>query len=143
MARLFKRPIVTLGLCWLLAGYAVAAQNPAPPTSTPDEQRALVKPDPKRAKKLAEIGAQLEATGNYGGALEAYEEAARYAPFDVTIVSKSVALRSRLVRGYIDDGERLAIQGENFHIADARRRTVSGTEGLGSPGSDCRPNRLC
>jgi type II secretory pathway component GspD/PulD (secretin) len=112
MARLFKRPIVTLGMCWLLAGYAMAAQNPAPPANTRDEQRALVKPDPKHAKKLAEIGAQLEAAGNYGGALEAYEEAARYAPFDVTIVSKSVALRSRLVRGYIDEGERLAIQGD-------------------------------
>jgi type II secretory pathway component GspD/PulD (secretin) len=42
--------------------------------------------------------------------LAAYEEAARYAPFDVTIVSKGVALRSRLVREYVNKAESLAIQ---------------------------------
>jgi type II secretory pathway component GspD/PulD (secretin) len=109
-----KLAILAFGLIPMLAGPGVAAQNPVSPpaVSSRDGQRALVKADPKRAKKLAEIGAQLEAAGNYGAALEAYEEAARYAPFDVTIVSKSVALRSRLVRGYIDDGERLAVQGD-------------------------------
>ena len=80
--------------------------------NTRDEQRALIKPDPKRAKKFADLGAQYEVAGNYGAALDAYDEAAKYAPFDVTIVSKAVALRTRLVRTYVDDGERLAIQGD-------------------------------
>lgn len=87
------------------------AQNPSPSTSGREEKRALVKPDPRIAKKFAELGARYEAAGDYDGALVAYEEAARYAPFDVTIVSKGVALRSRLVRGYLEDGERLALEG--------------------------------
>jgi type II secretory pathway component GspD/PulD (secretin) len=70
-----------------------------------------VKPDPKLAKKFAEQGAKLEAGGRYEEALAAYQEAARYAPFDVTIVSKGVALRSKLVRGYVDSAERLALDG--------------------------------
>ena len=81
--------------------------------------RAIVKPDAKRAKKLADIGARQEAAGDYEGALEAYEEAARYAPFDVTIVSKAAALRSRLVRGYVDEGERLALEGNLGAAAEA------------------------
>lgn len=79
----------------------------------------MIKPDPKQAKKLAELGARQEAAGDYEGALETYEEAARYAPFDVTIVSKGAALRSRLVRGYVDDGERLAVEGNLGAAAEA------------------------
>lgn len=107
------------GLCWLLMGMRLAAQNPATvppspaaPANNRDEQRTLVKPDPKRAKKFADLGAQYEAAGNYGAAVDAYDEAAKYAPFDVTIVSKAVVLRTRLVRTYVDDGERLAVQGD-------------------------------
>ncbi|HEY4978999.1 MAG TPA: hypothetical protein VII25_07550, partial [Candidatus Acidoferrum sp.] len=105
------RSVVALVLCWLMACPVAPAQNPSPSTSGREEKRALVKPDPKIAKKFAELGARYEAAGDYDGALVAYEEAARYAPFDVTIVSKGVALRSRLVRGYVEDGERLALEG--------------------------------
>src|SRR5664279_3526406 len=115
MPRFSTRSLLSLLLCWGLACPAAPAQNAAPAPqqtlSRQDELRAVVKPDPKRAKKLADIGARQEAAGDYEGALEAYEEAARYAPFDVTIVSKAAALRSRLVRGYVDDGERLALEG--------------------------------
>jgi type II secretory pathway component GspD/PulD (secretin) len=117
------RSVVTLVLCWLLACSVAPAQNPSPSTGSREEKRALMKPDPKIAKKFAELGARYEAAGDYDGALVAYEEAARYAPFDVTIVSKGVTLRSRLVRDYVEDGERLALEGnldaaaENFAMA--------------------------
>jgi Flp pilus assembly secretin CpaC len=72
----------------------------------------LVKPDPKRAKKLVEQAAREEAAGDYIRALEDYEEAAHYAPFDVTIVGKGNALRSRLLREHLDGAERLAVAGD-------------------------------
>ncbi len=118
-----SRSLLALFLCGLLACPGAPAQNPSPSTGTKDEKRALVKPDPKVARKFAELGARYETAGDYDGALVAYEEAARYAPFDVTIVSKGVALRSRLVRGYVEDGERLALEGnldaaaEDFALA--------------------------
>lgn len=119
MPCLTTRPLLALLLCWTLACPAMPAQSPSQTLNTNDELRAVIKPDPKRAKKLAEIGARQEAAGDYEGALEAYEEAARYAPFDVTIVSKGAALRSRLVRGYVDDGERLATEGNLGAAAEA------------------------
>ena len=76
------------------------------------DSRAIVKPDPKRAKKLLELGEKDEAAGSPLEALRAYEEAARYAPFDVSIVSKGAALRSKLVRSYVENAERLALQSE-------------------------------
>src|SRR5215469_3614875 len=76
------------------------------------DSRAIVKPDPKRAKKLLELGEKDEAAGSPLDALRAYEEAARYAPFDVNIVSKGAALRSKLVRSYVENAERLALQSE-------------------------------
>jgi tetratricopeptide (TPR) repeat protein len=86
---------------------AQAGQQPA---QVPAPNASIIKPDPKIAKKYADQGAKLEAAGDFDGALAAYEEAARYAPFDVTIVSKGVALRSRLVREYVNKAESLAIQ---------------------------------
>lgn len=121
MPRFSLRQPLSLFLCGALACPVLQAQNPSPAQTLTrqDELRAVVKPDPKQAKKLADIGARLEAAGDYEGALQAYEEAARYAPFDVTIVSKGAALRSRLVRGYVDDGERLATEGNLGGAADA------------------------
>ncbi len=52
-----------------------------------------------------------EAAGDYVRALSDYEEAARYAPFDVTIVGKGTALRSRLLREHLDGAERQAVEG--------------------------------
>jgi type II secretory pathway component GspD/PulD (secretin) len=105
-----RQPVAIL-LCGLMACAGGWAQNPATATSTRDEQRAMTKPDPKLAKKYAEIGARAEAARDYEKALDAYEQAARYAPFDVTLVGKAAALRGKLVRGYVDDGERLAVEG--------------------------------
>ena len=119
MPCLSTRPFLALLLGYTLACPIAPAQNPSQTLSNKDELRAVVKPDPKRAKRLAEIGARQEVAGDYEGALEAYEEAARYAPFDVTIVSKGAALRSRLVRGYVDDGERLATEGNLGAAAEA------------------------
>jgi type II secretory pathway component GspD/PulD (secretin) len=94
---------------------SLPAQDPQAPQTGPvqrDQQRNLVKPDLKRAKKLAEQAAREEAAGDSVAALDDYEEAARFAPFDVNIVSKGVALRSRLLREHVDDAERLAILGD-------------------------------
>jgi Flp pilus assembly secretin CpaC len=121
------RPFIALFLCWLLLCPAIPAQSTGQPSGKPTGQtpkqesdpRAIIKPDPKRAKKLADLAAAHEAAGDYEGALEAYEEAARYAPFDIAIVNKGVMLRSRLVRGYVDDGERLAREGNLSGAAEA------------------------
>ena len=106
------RAAVALLLAWMLVCPEMPGQTQAPKASGPVDPRALVKPDPKKAKKLAELGGKEEAAGQYTEALAAYEEAARYAPFDVTIVNLGASLRSRLVRGYMDDAERRAIAGD-------------------------------
>src|SRR5262249_30377840 len=61
--------------------------------------------------KLAELAAREEAAGNFIAAMDDYEEAAHYAPFDVTIVAKGAAIRSRLLREHVDAAERLAVDG--------------------------------
>src|SRR5215470_2131590 len=114
VARLRKvgRALVALLVSWVLVCPDVPAQTPAAKQPGPADPRAMVKPDPKRAKRLAELGSKEEAAGQYAEALAAYGEAARYAPFDATIVNLSVSLRSRLVRGYMDDAEQRAIAGD-------------------------------
>ena len=110
------RPALSL----LLSGLLLCGQLPARSGSSggkpAQDPFAVVKPDPKLAKKLSELAAKAEAAGNDEGALRAYEEAARYAPFDVTMVSKAAALRSKLVRTHVDNAERLALDG-NFQAA--------------------------
>ena len=110
------RPALSL----LLSGLLVCGQLPAQTGSSggkpAQDPFAIVKPDPKLAKKLAELAAKAEAAGDEEGALRGYEEAARYAPFDVTIVSKAAALRSKLVRAHVDNAERLGLDG-NFQAA--------------------------
>lgn len=98
-------------LSWALVCPAVSAQNPQSPNAKRDVQRSFVKPDPKLAKKLVEQATRKEAAGDYVRALVDYEEASRYAPFDVTIVGKGNALRSRLLREHLDGAERLAVEG--------------------------------
>jgi Flp pilus assembly secretin CpaC len=98
-------------LSWVLVCPALPAQEPQSPNPKRDAQFSLVKPDPKRAKMLVEQAAREEAAGDYVRALGDYEEAARYAPFDVTIVGKGNALRSRLLREHLDGAERLAVEG--------------------------------
>jgi type II secretory pathway component GspD/PulD (secretin) len=104
--------VSTLLLTGAFVCFSLPAQAPPQQTlSKRDQERSLVKPDPKRAKKLAEQGAKEEAAGNFIAALDDYEEAARYAPFDVTIVAKGAAIRSRLLREHVDAAERLAVEG--------------------------------
>jgi tetratricopeptide (TPR) repeat protein len=103
-------PLLAVLLSWLLACPPLPAQGPQNASNSADSL-GQVKPDPKRAKKLMSAGTREEAAGDYEAALADYEEAARYAPFDVNIVSKGAALRSRLVRGYTENAERLSLEG--------------------------------
>ncbi len=104
-----SKPLLAMLLSWLLACPPSPAQGGQNLASS-DSSLSLVKPDPKRAKKLTELGAKEEASGSYEEALIAYDQAARYAPFDVTIVSKAAALRSKLVRSHVGNAERLALE---------------------------------
>jgi tetratricopeptide (TPR) repeat protein/uncharacterized protein YjdB len=110
MRRRFHQPLLALLLCWALACPQLSAQEKQT-VSGADDPHALVKPDPKRAKRLVELGAAEEKAGSYEAALAAYDEAVRYAPFDVTIVGKAAALRSKLIDGYAANAERLAVEG--------------------------------
>jgi len=112
-----RRPHLTTATSLLLSVAILCTELPAQTPQNPlvteaqNPDRNLVKPDPKRAKKLAEQAAQEEANGDIVNALSSYEEAARYAPFNVTLVGKAAALRSQLLRQHVDAAERLAIQG--------------------------------
>jgi hypothetical protein len=97
-------------LATLLACPSLPAQSPQ--SSAASDPHAMVKPDPKRAKKLVEAAAKEEQAGSYEAALAAYDEAVRYAPFDVTIVAKDTELRAKLVHGYVDGAEKAAINGD-------------------------------
>src|SRR5450432_642084 len=89
-----------------------AAQKPTTlgPAQTP------IRPDPRRAATAVERGQKAEREGRMEDALAAYDEAARYAPQDIEIVSHGAALRSSLVRSQVDNAERLALAG---HIPEA------------------------
>ncbi len=97
-------------LACLLAWPALPAQT-RQDSAVADDSHAMVKPDPKRAKKLMELGAKEEAAGADEAALAAYDEAVRYAPFDVMILGKAAALRSKLVHAYVDRAESSAVEG--------------------------------
>src|SRR2546430_6573588 len=84
-------------------------QAQAPPSS--QSQATAVHPDFKRAQKAAERGDKAAATGRFEEALADYEEAARYAPQGVAIVGRGAALRSKLVRDYVEAAERDALSG--------------------------------
>jgi type II secretory pathway component GspD/PulD (secretin) len=111
------RPMGVLLLCGLLACPQLPAQG-SQSGSTADDPHELVKPDPKRAKKLVELGAKREAAGAYEEALAAYDQATRYAPFDVNIVGKAAALRSRLVQSYVDKAEQLTVKGNYLEASE-------------------------
>ncbi len=117
MHRGLHRPLLALFLCWLLACSPLPGQSGQTPSGSGDPH-ALVKPDPKRAKKLVELGTREEAAGADEEALAAYDEAARYAPFDVNIVGKAAALRSKLVQSYIDKAEQLAVQSKFLEASE-------------------------
>jgi type II secretory pathway component GspD/PulD (secretin) len=113
---LYKSLLACL-LCFLLACPPLPAQTTQNPTS-PEDSHATVKPDAKRAKKLMELGEQQEKAGAYEQALANYDEAIRYSPFDVTLVGKAAALRSKLVQGYVDNAEKLTVQGHFLEASE-------------------------
>ena len=76
-----------------------------PPSQTPP------RPNPKRARKAAELGDKALADGHTEKALAYYDEAVRYAPQDTDIVERFASLRSRLVRDHADAAERDALAG--------------------------------
>src|SRR6266566_4751256 len=97
----------------LLLSLLLCAQAPAEAQAPSRSQAegATVRPDLKRAQKAAERGDKAAATGRFEEALADYEEAARYAPQDAAIVERGAALRSRLVRDYVEAAERDALSG--------------------------------
>jgi Flp pilus assembly secretin CpaC len=111
MRRNCVRPALVIFLSWILSVPPLPAQSQQGISST-DDAHTMVKPDPKRAKKLVELGDKEVSAGQYAQALSAYDEAARLSPFDVNIVGKAAALRSKLVQTYVDKAEQLAIQGD-------------------------------
>ena len=102
--RLSASLVLSLLLC-----VQVPAQAQAPSSS--QAESGTVRPDLKRAQKAAERGDKAAAAGRFEEALAAYEEAARYAPQDAVIVERGAALRSRLVRDYMEAAERDALSG--------------------------------
>src|SRR6516162_10198633 len=97
-------PLAHLRLLSLLVSCSLtctlcAQSRPQNVPSTLDS-RTIVKPDPKRAKKLLELGEKERTQGSLLDARRAYEEAPRSAPLDVNIVRKDVALRAPRVRKY-------------------------------------------
>jgi tetratricopeptide (TPR) repeat protein len=82
----------------------------------------MVRPDPKRAQKCVDQGDKAAAEGKFDEALLAYEEAARYAPQEGYILERGAALRSKLVRAYVEAAERDALAG----------RLTQATEELGT-----------
>src|SRR5437899_5969932 len=97
----------------LLLSLLLCAQAPAEAQAPSRSQAegAPVPPELARAQKAAERGAKAAATGRFEEALADYEEAARYAPQDAAIVERGAALRSRLVRDYVEAAERDALSG--------------------------------
>jgi len=93
----------------LLMDVQGSTQAQAPPSS--QSQATAAHPDTKRAQKAAERGDKAAAAGRFEEALAAYEEAARYTPQDAAIIERSAALRSKLVRAYVEAAERNALAG--------------------------------
>jgi Bacterial type II and III secretion system protein/FG-GAP-like repeat len=109
MTRLFIRQAASFFLSMLLSCAQAGAQQAL--AWTPPQGEALVKPDPKKAQKAAELGDKAAAEGKFDAALAFYEEAAHYASQDLAIVGRGAALRSRLVRSHVEAAERDAVDG--------------------------------
>jgi len=92
----------------LLLCAATLAQQAQSPSNGPNQ---VIRPDSKRAQKLLERGEKAQTEGRMDEALQAYDEAARYAPQDLAVVGRGAALRSKLIREHVDNAERLALAG--------------------------------
>src|SRR5271167_1232908 len=111
MRRRFLTQLTSALLAGTLLCPVAPAQQKNQSTPSKTEQVGFPPPDPQRAQTLVERGEKEEIIRAFPEALQDYDEAARYAPFDVTIVNKAVTLRSRLVREYVESSERFALQG--------------------------------
>ena len=109
--------VAAILLSFVLASAAMPAQSQSP-------ARAPLPPvsvDPKRAQKVIERGDKAEAEGHVDEALAAYDEAARYAPQDVSALGRGAALRAKLVRTHTDSAENLALAGNISQATDELR----------------------
>ncbi len=95
----------------LFLSLLLCAQAPAQGPAPSQPQAATVRPDPKRAQKYVDQGDKAAAEGKFDEALLAYVEAARYAPQEGYILERGAALRSKLVRAYVEAAERDALAG--------------------------------
>src|SRR6266849_9936994 len=102
----------------LLLSLLLCAQASAQAPATSQTQGPIVRPDPRRAQKAVESGDKAQAAGNLDEALLAYEEAARYAPHEGYVLERGAALRSRLVRAYMEAAEREALAGRLTEATD-------------------------
>src|SRR5713101_7957674 len=105
--------------------------------SNPSQVQAPPRPDAKRAQKAAERGDRAEAEGRVADALADYAEAAQFAPQDTRIVERGAALRSKLVRGYVEAAERDALAGH----ADAATEELAAALRI-DPGNTILAERL-
>src|SRR5580704_12391592 len=106
-AQNFARISVAL-LCLALLGGVTSSQTPTTPRATTEG----VKVDPKRAERYLQDGDDAVAAGRFDDALAAYDQAAKYAPQDISIVRKAAALRSQLVQAHTDSAEQFALHGD-------------------------------
>ena len=106
----------------LLALLLCCAQSPAqsssqaqtaPPQTAPNEAQLQMapRPNPKSAKKLSELADKELSEGRFDEALNYYEQAARYAPQDTTLIERIASMRSKLVRDHVEAAERDALAG--------------------------------
>ena len=105
MLMTLPRQLASLVFSALLFSLGVSTQ------ASPQGPVGELRPDAKRAQKAVEQGDQFEAVGQLDEAVEAYTEAARYAPQDTEVVEHSAALRSRVVRQHVEAAERDALAG--------------------------------
>ncbi|HYL62253.1 MAG TPA: FG-GAP-like repeat-containing protein [Candidatus Methylomirabilis sp.] len=113
----YIRPALVISLwgCILAAPcFAPPRQDQSAPPQTAAGERqmqAATRPNPKYAKKEAELGDKALANGRNDEALSYYGEAARSAPQDTSILDRFASLRSKLVRDHADAAERDALAG--------------------------------
>src|SRR5260370_4848107 len=102
----------------LLLSVLLGPEGPGQAPATSQIQGPMVRPDPKRAQKAVERGDKAQAAGNLDEALQAYEEAARYAPHEGYVLERGAALRSRVVRVDMEGAERDAMAGRLTEATD-------------------------
>jgi tetratricopeptide (TPR) repeat protein len=115
------RPAAALLLSWSLLCAPLSSQQAA--SSALQPLRTLA-PDSKRAQKALEQGEKSEAEGRVDDALAAYDEALRYSPQDMAIAGRTATLRSRLVRGHVENAERLGLAGNIAQATEELRAAM-------------------